>query len=451
VTLFDARPATRPASTPRTRLRLVLGASALGIALGALLGLLLAGTAGLGSTGGLVVAAAAAGLAVSALLLAVQAGRAHREDQAAAQQTLQQQRARLELLELLPMPLALWDDQFGRAQLNGAMLELFGLERGAGVDRPWDWQTLVDADDWPAWQQALAAARQSGRAQWLQLGLRSGGAESRVLARIAPWMPADTAAPRWAVVLQWADDAATQQVVLRLQTLLEMAEAEQWRFGQAVHDELGQRLSGMAFFAKALQRKLAAANRLEAADAGWLTDLANETMAVARDLARGLVPVGSDDQQALATMLDALCDKTARMFDVQCALQADPRFDAGGRARANHLYHAVQELITNAIKHGGARRVQVVLAVDAQGQRVSVRNDGRHLAATPRSPLPGMGLNGVRSRVAHLEGRFVLSDDAAGGVLALIELPPAPVRPADTAAPEPVDEVAGPDDPRRKA
>ena len=40
---------------------------------------------------------------------------------------------------------------------------------------------------------------------------------------------------------------------------------------------------------------------------------------------------------------------------------------------------------------------------------------------------------------------------AAGGVLALIELPPAPVRPADTAAPEPVDEVAGPDDPRRKA
>lgn len=104
---------------------------ALGIALGALLGLVLAGTAGLGSTGGLVVAAAADGLAVSALLLAVQAGRAHREDQAAAQQTLQQQRARLELLELLPMPLALWDDQFGRAQLNGAMLELFGLERGA--------------------------------------------------------------------------------------------------------------------------------------------------------------------------------------------------------------------------------------------------------------------------------------------------------------------------------
>jgi signal transduction histidine kinase len=218
--------------------------------------------------------------------------------------------------------------------------------------------------------------------------------------------------------------AGQQETIVQLRELLVLAEGERWHFGQAIHDELGQRLSGMAYFAKALQRKLQKAERAESADAGWLTDLANESMTVARGLARGLLPVGTDDPGGLGAALAESCDRAAKTFGIECSLQVDPAFDAGGAAQASHLYHAIQELVTNAVKHGRARQVQVSLDVLTDGQRATVRNDGDRLAVPP--PPPGMGLRGVRSRAAYLGARFTLANEAQGTVLATIALPPAP-------------------------
>lgn len=340
-----------------------------------------------------------------------------------------QYRGNLQLLDLMQVPVALCDANHVRAQINTAMADLFGIERGDALDLPLDWQRFVIAEDWPAFAEAMGAAHRTGRQQWLQIRIRSGDPEPEVQAQIVAVPDASsaeghTAELTMAVVLHPPEGTVAQQSIRRLRALLEMAEAEKWHFGQAVHDELGQRLSGIAYFAKALQRKLELAQRPESDDAGWLTNLANESMSVARGLARGLVPVGTDDPGALAAMLVELCQNTSKMFGTRCTLHADDKFDPGGAARANHLYRAVQELMTNAIKHGGAQNVTVSLEVHARGQHVGVHNVGSSLgAATAAMPKHrGMGLNGVRSRVAYLGGQFTLTDGNAG-VLASIELP----------------------------
>jgi signal transduction histidine kinase len=332
----------------------------------------------------------------------------------------------LQLLDLVPVAVALCDLQQGRVSGNRAMAHLLRLESEDRASLTLDWPDIISDDDGSAWRQACALAQQSGQAQWLRCALRTTGGEQPVLAQITPVNGED--GPELAISLMPREGEAglALESVLQLRDLLALAEAEKWKFGQAVHDELGQRLSGIAYFAKSLQRKLQQAQRAEAEDAAWLTGLANESMSVARGLARGLVPVGADDPGALTAALAEVCENTRRSFTTRCDLQVDPGFDPGGAARANHLYHAVQELITNACKHGHASHVQVSLEVEDDGQRVAVRDDGQGFGpALPRSG--GMGLNGVRGRVAYLGGRFTLAAAPGGGVLATITLPlPAP-------------------------
>jgi signal transduction histidine kinase len=370
--------------------------------------------------------------------IAAMAAFARRERTAMAEaqrHNLGRRQATLKVLDLLPVAVALCDLQRDRVGVNRAMARLLGTEGEGLGDLALDWKAMIAADDWSAWLQTCSLARQSGQAQWLRCGLRTASGVQPVVAQIVP--VDGESGPELAVSLtpRQSEAGLAQEAVLQLRDLLGLAEAQKWEFGQAVHDELGQRLSGIAYFAKSLQRKLEQAQRAEAEDARWLQDLANESISIARGLARGLVPVGTDDPGALVAALAEVCENVRRSFNVRCDLHVDPGFDPGGATRANHLYHAVQELVTNACKHGDAFHVQVTLEVDDEGQQVTVLNDGHGLAPAPERA--GMGLNGVRSRIAYLGGRFTLADEPGGGVRATIglPLPAAPSRGAEQAGP----------------
>lgn len=75
-------------------------------------------------------------------------------------------------------------------------------------------------------------------------------------------------------------------------------------------------------------------------------------------------------------------------------------------------YRVVQEGLTNALKHGTARRVHVLLRRDGDALEVVVTNPLDHVPADAGLPLSGFGLVGLRERV-----------DSVGGVL---EAGPAP-------------------------
>jgi signal transduction histidine kinase len=92
------------------------------------------------------------------------------------------------------------------------------------------------------------------------------------------------------------------------------------------------------------------------------------------------------------------------------------------------LYRIAQEAITNAAKHAGASRISLDVAAretDAvRGDRASceieliVADDG---AANERPVKSGMGLLGMRERVASLGGRLTFENERnAGSVLRVV-------------------------------
>ena len=86
---------------------------------------------------------------------------------------------------------------------------------------------------------------------------------------------------------------------------------------------------------------------------------------------------------------------------------------------ASAAFRAVQECITNAIRHGAASRVQVLLAYSAAELHLVVEDDGRgavHL-------VPGLGLRGLTERVTSLGGNLAITSPAGTGVRVEIRLP----------------------------
>ncbi|WP_225878672.1 sensor histidine kinase [Spongiactinospora rosea] len=96
------------------------------------------------------------------------------------------------------------------------------------------------------------------------------------------------------------------------------------------------------------------------------------------------------------------------------------------------LYFAVSELLTNAVRHGGADRATVTLNHDDTGLTVVVADDGRGGA----DPDRGSGLRGIRRRVAAFDGTLALDSPRGGPTTATVTVPAAPrVVPVDPGGP----------------
>jgi signal transduction histidine kinase len=81
----------------------------------------------------------------------------------------------------------------------------------------------------------------------------------------------------------------------------------------------------------------------------------------------------------------------------------------------------VQESLTNITRHAGPASAAVTLDYGAEVLTVRVEDDG--VATVDELPVPGVGLNGMRERVAALGGRLTARPAAGGGFAVRADLP----------------------------
>jgi signal transduction histidine kinase len=85
------------------------------------------------------------------------------------------------------------------------------------------------------------------------------------------------------------------------------------------------------------------------------------------------------------------------------------------------LYRAIQEAMTNCVKHADATRVTVMVKHDETRVTASVQDDGRGFDVLVKTP--GLGLLGMTERVRALQGRMSVSSEPGSGTLISLELP----------------------------
>lgn len=85
------------------------------------------------------------------------------------------------------------------------------------------------------------------------------------------------------------------------------------------------------------------------------------------------------------------------------------------------VYRCVQEGLTNAVRHAGARSIEVAIEqIATSGLSISIADDGRGIASNVRR---GLGLTAMEERVRALGGTVKLANRPSGGTSLLIDIP----------------------------
>ena len=204
--------------------------------------------------------------------------------------------------------------------------------------------------------------------------------------------------------------------------ILEVTERERRRIGRDLHDSLCQHLTATALAGQVLGEKLAAGSRPEAADAGKLVGLVEDGITLARDLARGVYAV-EIDAEGLMTAFRDLADNTTKWSKVACLFECDPPVLVQNATAATHLYRIAQEAVTNAVRHGKARRIIIHLSDRGGRMTLTVEDDGVGLPEGWQKGA-GLGTRIMAHRAAMIGAALALEPNPTGGTFVKCQLSP---------------------------
>lgn len=193
--------------------------------------------------------------------------------------------------------------------------------------------------------------------------------------------------------------------------VMDVASREQRRFGQDLHDGLGQLLSGLMLLTGSLARDLAAASPEFSARAEEIAHVLRQAMTEMKSLTRSLVPIQLD-RRGLTHALQELARDCENLFHVACRCECREEGVPFEPDAAAQVYRIAQEAVSNAARHGGATEIRVTLEkVDGLG-RLHIEDNGRGFSPRTRSHA-GMGLRIMRYRAEMIGG--TLSVEARPG------------------------------------
>jgi signal transduction histidine kinase len=209
----------------------------------------------------------------------------------------------------------------------------------------------------------------------------------------------------------------------RAQALLQ----ERARMAREIHDTLAQSFTGIV-----LQGEAARARRAHGEEAvAWehleqSTKLAKFGLSEARRSVLALRPLVLE-QRGLVPALQDLAARVAIPEAFDCAVEVPVAFGRLAAADEDALFRVVQEALTNALRHGSARRVTVRLVRHGGGVEMTVRDDGSGFdPALVQSAATGHGLENAAARIAALGGQLDVETSPGRGVRIVVHMPVRP-------------------------
>ena len=213
-------------------------------------------------------------------------------------------------------------------------------------------------------------------------------------------------------------------------------EQERRLIARELHDELGQSVTAIRSLALSIAQR--SAGRDDQAEKA-ATVIAEESSRL-YDAMHGLIPRLAPlvlDAFGLADALRDLVERT-RVSQPQASVALELQLGDVqlGNEATLALYRAAQEGLTNALRHGQAKSLQVSLRAEDEGARLEVRDDGQGLAPGWRDKTAEdgghYGLRWLQERVEVLGGRLSIANAAPRGARLQVWLPfsPAPLEEA---------------------
>ena len=218
---------------------------------------------------------------------------------------------------------------------------------------------------------------------------------------------------------------ANRRQLRSLASELALTEARERRnLAEDLHDSIGQTLALSKLRVDALRGRKGANNispELESLSR-TLGDAIEQTQSLIFELSPPVLY-----QLGLVAALEYLAESIEKKYGISMSVDSEVYGITVSEDRAVLLFRAVQELLTNTVKHAQASKSRITLRTSDDQVLVTVQDDGIGFDPTALEvEEPGkkrFGLFSIRERLYHLDGYIQIESSAGGGTRVSLAMP----------------------------
>ncbi|MDH5299089.1 MAG: response regulator [Desulfobulbaceae bacterium] len=209
--------------------------------------------------------------------------------------------------------------------------------------------------------------------------------------------------------------------------LLEVSEAERKSIARDLHDDFGQVLPSLRYSFEKIRASLPEVTPALSEEFNHINRLIEKLGDIGRDAASALRPDMLDRLGLLDTIGWSINDFRRRHPHIQVELEIRGTRKSFSPQAEITLFRLFQEALTNIAKHSRAERVSVLLTFSHPQVFLTIRDNGVGFDAdhflTVRQDGTGVGLKGMRERIATVNGTLTIRSRPGEGTLIRAEVP----------------------------
>ncbi len=320
-----------------------------------------------------------------------------------------------------PLPMWVFDPEtFAFLEVNDAAVRHYGYTRAEFRS-----MTILDirpVEDVPGLRSRIQAGF-PGRTQKILSRHRTKAGhliEVEIYAQQVPWNG------RRAEIIQIHDISELKRAEEALRDLsgrlLQMQDVQKRRMARELHDAVGQTVTALLLKLALVRRAAAASSDPEAeGTVGECAALARQMLEEIRTVSYLLHPPLLDEE-GIRAALDLYVEGFAERSGIHVDLAIPGDVGRFPEELEITLFRVVQEALTNVHRHAESTSAEVHLFRDASTLLLEIRDRGKGMPAeilerVRRGAIAGVGIAGMRERVAQLGGRLAIDSSGEGSVI----------------------------------
>jgi len=214
-----------------------------------------------------------------------------------------------------------------------------------------------------------------------------------------------------------------RELAARLESL---REEERMRISREIHDDLGQKLTGLKMDLQCAERMLEKLENSPTVNAlldtlVGATELADGITASVQEIAAALRP-GVLDKLGLGAALQYEGRRLQERTGIRCNVRLPEMEPTFSTELSTALFRIFQECLTNVVRHAHANQVEAELKLERGSVVLSVRDNGRGITPTEMMRSESLGLLGMKERAAQLGGEVLFEHGPKGGTLVTVRI-----------------------------
>jgi ligand-binding sensor domain-containing protein/signal transduction histidine kinase len=196
--------------------------------------------------------------------------------------------------------------------------------------------------------------------------------------------------------------------------------AERNRIAREFHDTLAQDLASLSHHLDAVAESGESDGKMQAIVLA--KNLTRQCLVEAR---RSLLDLRPEviERAGLASALEVVVRRTTELSGIAVHLQIDGtprRFD---HRVEQHILRIAQEAVANAVKHSGAREIDLIACFEQEQMELTVADRGDSPASPHDSGPLRLGFLGIQERASAIHGRLTIARRPGGGTTVRLSVP----------------------------